>query len=61
MGFGGLFALLVLIGDIWAVVNVVQSPATGGGTKALWVLLIFFLPLIGLVIWFFAGPRKVGA
>ena len=60
MGFGGLFALLVLIGDIWAVVNVVQSPATGG-TKALWVLLIFFLPLIGLVIWFFAGPRKIGA
>ncbi len=28
--------------------------------KVLWTLLIFFLPLLGLVIWYFAGPRKAG-
>lgn len=60
MGFGGLFALLILIGDIWAVLNVIQSSATTGN-KVLWVLLIAVLPLIGLIIWFFAGPRKVGS
>lgn len=60
MGLGSLIALLVLIGDIWAIVNVVQSPAAGGH-KLLWALLIFLLPLVGLIIWFFAGPRKITA
>jgi len=59
MGLGGLFALLVLIGDVWAMISVLQSPAPGAH-KALWILLIFILPLIGLIIWFFAGPRKAG-
>jgi len=54
--FGTLVGLLVLIGDIWAVVNVVQSRATTA-QKVIWVLLILVLPLIGLVIWYFAGPR----
>ena len=57
MEFGGIFALLILVGDIWAVVNVVQSSASTGG-KIVWALLIFILPLIGLIIWYFAGPRK---
>jgi hypothetical protein len=46
----------VFIADIWAIVKTLQSPATPG-TKALWVLVIFLLPVIGLVIWFFMGPR----
>ena len=54
--FGTLVGLLVLIGDIWAIVNVVQSRATSA-QKVLWVLLILVLPLIGLLIWYFAGPR----
>ena len=53
---GTLVGLLILIGDIWAIVNVVQSRATSA-QKVLWVLLILVLPLIGLVIWYFAGPR----
>ena len=52
-----LLSLLILIADIWAIINVVQSSATTG-MKVLWTLLILFLPLIGLIIWFFAGPRK---
>ncbi len=46
----------ILIADIWAIVKTLQSPVTPG-TKALWVLVIFLLPVIGLVIWFFIGPR----
>lgn len=46
----------VFIADIWAIVKTLQSPVTPG-TKALWVLVIFLLPVIGLVIWFFMGPR----
>ncbi|MBO5392595.1 MAG: PLDc N-terminal domain-containing protein, partial [Pseudomonas sp.] len=29
----------------------------GTGAKVLWVLLILFLPVLGLVIWAIAGPR----
>ena len=54
---GGIFGLLILIADIWAIIHVVKSGVTGGA-KALWVILILFLPLIGLIIWFFAGPRS---
>jgi hypothetical protein len=55
--FEGLFGIIVLVLDIWAIVNVFQSGANTG-SKVLWTLLILFLPLVGLIIWFFAGPRK---
>jgi hypothetical protein len=55
---GGLFGLLVLILDVWAVVNVFQSTASTGA-KVAWIVLILLLPVIGLLIWVFAGPRGV--
>ena len=27
------------------------------GGKLLWILLVVLLPLLGLIIWFVAGPR----
>jgi hypothetical protein len=53
---GGLLGLLVLAADIWAIVNVLQSGASTG-SKALWVLIIIVLPVLGLIIWLIAGPR----
>ncbi|MDF1586160.1 PLDc N-terminal domain-containing protein [Marinimicrococcus flavescens] len=53
---GGLLGLLVLIADVWAIVNVVNSNASTGG-KVIWVVLILILPLLGLIIWLIAGPR----
>jgi len=53
---GGLFGLLVLAADIWAIINVIQSGASTGG-KVLWVLVILILPILGLIIWLIAGPR----
>jgi hypothetical protein len=55
---GGLFGLLVLILDVWAVVNVFQSTASRGA-KVAWIVLIILLPVIGLLIWVFAGPRSI--
>jgi len=55
--YGGLFGLLILAGDIWAIINIVQSNRTTG-TKVLWTLLVLLLPLLGLAIWFLAGPRE---
>ena len=52
-----IFGLIVLVLDIWAVVNVIGSPASGGA-KVMWTLLIVILPVVGFIIWFFAGPRS---
>lgn len=52
----GLWGLLVLIADIWAIVNIVQSGADTG-RKVLWVVLVIVLPVVGFVLWFFLGPR----
>lgn len=59
MGFGtggGIIGLLILIADIWAILKVVQSSATTG-VKVLWIVIILVLPLLGLIIWFLAGPK----
>lgn len=52
-----LFGILVLIGDIWAIINILQSSA-GNDKKLLWVVVVVLLPLIGLILWFFLGPRE---
>ena len=52
-----IFGIIVLILDIWAIVNIVGSTASTGA-KVLWVLLIIILPVVGFIIWFFAGPRS---
>jgi hypothetical protein len=53
----GIFSLLVLIADIWAILNIFQSSETTG-TKALWIALVIVLPLLGFAIWYFAGPKS---
>ena len=57
MEIGSLFGLLVLAADVWAILNIVQSSATTG-TKALWIILVLVLPLLGVIIWYLAGPRE---
>ena len=55
--YSGLFGLLVLIADVWAIVNVVGSSSTTG-KKVLWTVLILLLPIVGFIIWLVAGPRS---
>jgi len=55
-GFGGILGLVILIADIWALVKTFQSPVSAGA-KVLWTILIFLLPVLGLIIWLVAGPR----
>ena len=52
----GIFGLLILIADIWAIVNIAQSGASTG-KKVLWIVLVLVLPVLGLVLWFLLGPR----
>ena len=52
----GFLGFLVLVADIWAILNIVQSSASMG-KKLVWILVVLFLPVIGLIIWWLAGPR----
>ena len=54
---GAIISLLILVADVWAISNIVQSNESAG-TKALWVVLVVLLPILGLVIWYFAGPKS---
>ncbi len=53
---GGLFGLIVLVLDVWAIVSIVGSSA-GVGAKVLWVLLVLLLPVLGFILWLIFGPR----
>jgi hypothetical protein len=54
---GGIIGLVILIADIWAIVKTFES-SSSTGTKVLWIVLILFLPVLGLIIWLIAGPRR---
>jgi hypothetical protein len=55
-GYNGLWGILVLIADVWAIVNIFQSGASTE-RKVLWTVLVVLLPVLGFLIWLFAGPR----
>jgi hypothetical protein len=52
-----IIGLLILAADIWAILNIFQSRESTG-TKALWIVLVLVLPVLGLIIWYFAGPKS---
>ena len=52
-----IIGILILIADIWAIVNIIQSSASTG-KKVLWILLVLIFPVVGFLIWYFAGPKK---
>ena len=55
-GYNGLIGLLILIGDVWAIINIFQSSASNE-KKLLWTVVVLVLPLLGLILWYFLGPR----
>ena len=55
-GVNSLWGLLILAGDIWAIINIFQSSASNG-KKLIWTLVVVLLPVLGLILWYFAGPR----
>lgn len=52
----GLIGLVILALDIYAIIQILGSGASTA-SKVGWSLLVLLLPVVGLLIWFFAGPR----
>lgn len=57
MEYNGLAGLLILVGDVWAIINVLRSTASNE-KKLIWILAVVLLPLLGLILWYFLGPRS---
>ena len=55
-GYNSLWGILVLVADVYAIVNTIQS-SVDTGKKVLWTVLILVLPVLGFIIWLIAGPR----
>jgi hypothetical protein len=53
------FGLLVVIVDIAATVDVIRRPDLRVGAKVLWVLLVFILPVLGVIAYVIARPSLV--
>jgi hypothetical protein len=53
---GGLGGLIVLVADVWALINIFQSSADTG-RKVLWTVLVILLPVLGFILWYFLGPK----
>ena len=55
--FEGILGLLHLIVAIWAIINIFGSGASMLA-KILWTLFVLFFPIVGLIVWFFIGPKS---
>jgi len=49
----------LFISWIYTAIDIFQRPDEGGFTKFLWLLLILFLPIIGMLVYFIARPADV--
>lgn len=52
----GLFGLVVLVLDVYAIIKTVQSRASTGA-KVLWIVIILLLPILGFLAWLIFGPK----
>lgn len=57
MGYG-IFGLLILILDIIAILNILKS-GLDTAMKIVWILVVLILPVIGMILWFLIGAKKV--
>ena len=57
MGELGFIGILVLIADVYAILKIGRS-SEGEGKKALWIVLVLVLPVLGVIIWYLMGPGR---
>jgi hypothetical protein len=58
-GIGGLLGMLIFFADIWALMNILQSPVRRL-EKLVWAALVL-VPAFGVLLWYLAGPRRSAA
>ena len=56
MEYSGILGIIILVLDIYAIVKIAQSSAEPLW-KAIWIVLVIVLPVLGLILWFLFGPK----
>lgn len=56
MEVSGIIGFLILIADVYAVLQIAQSESSTG-RKALWIAIVVVLPVLGLILWYLLGPK----
>ncbi|MGY2374529.1 PLDc N-terminal domain-containing protein [Pseudomonas sp. SDO524_S393] len=50
-------AVILLLLELWAI-NIVLRSTSGWETKGLWLVILIFVPLLGLIAWAMFGPKR---
>jgi hypothetical protein len=51
----GIFGILILVLDIYAILQIVQS-SKDVVIKAVWIAVVVLLPVAGVIAWYLFGP-----
>ena len=52
-----IIGLLILVLDVIAIIDVFKS-SMDSGKKALWLILILILPVVGMILYFLIGTKQ---
>lgn len=55
---GELISLIILVIDVVVIFDIIKSNKDTG-KKALWIIAVVFLPLLGPLLYYFLGKRNV--
>ena len=53
-----ILATLLVLAELWAI-NCVLRSASRAETKMLWVVVIVFVPQLGMILWAITGPKAI--
>ncbi|MTH65234.1 PLD nuclease N-terminal domain-containing protein [Paracoccus shanxieyensis] len=53
---GYILSAIIFALDVWAIASIINTNVATS-TKIIWILLVAILPVVGLIIWWFAGPK----
>ncbi|AUH65136.1 PLD nuclease N-terminal domain-containing protein [Paracoccus zhejiangensis] len=50
------FGIIIFCLDVWAIASIINTNESTG-KKIVWIAIVAILPVLGLIIWWFAGPK----
>mgnify|MGYP002623122542 CR=1 FL=1 len=56
MNLNSIVGIVILVLDVLAIIDCLKSGMTTG-KKALWIILILVLPLVGLILYYLVGKK----
>lgn len=51
-----IIGIIIFALDVWAIASIINTNVATS-TKIIWILLVAILPVVGLIIWWLAGPK----